>query len=388
MSSNHFTNSMKWFKHISRTDPAFLFLNIGTATGLAGFCMSDPLALRSCSIIGTIASITFVLTRNPIHSYVPVYWSTCFIAVNVYKITGLLLDRKPTELNEDEEEVYVRHFMHCGMRPGQFKRLVKAARRKEFKPGDVIEKEVTFPSTTSVKLLMEGKAIVYRNNNELFTIDANKPICFLGDLSLLRKADEAKGVNTQKLIPSFVSSATAGSERVVVLEWDQEFLLKVLTEKSEIADKLRTVLTNSVMQKLLDISSSGAKSKYFALLSAFSVDGEINSLEKEVLQDYISAHNIDEETHNEALALIGWSPNDFERGYKIDASSVRHHSIRTWDSLKAKIFNFIDNKHHQDFDEIVDSREKKHIVEKGVSIPHVELSLSNSSRGNDSAPDN
>ena len=169
--------------HAMINDKPLLFLNLGTATGLLGFCMTDPIPLRSCSIISSAASIFFALTRNPILSYVPVVWSSLFIGVNSVKISNILLSRLDTTLTEMEEEVYVKHFLPFGMRPRQFKSLLSGATARKYPAKSLIESETRFPSNTPVKLLTSGEATVFKNKSHLFTINANNPICFIGKLT-------------------------------------------------------------------------------------------------------------------------------------------------------------------------------------------------------------
>lgn len=164
-----------------KNDKGLLFLNLGTATGLLGFCMTDPVPLRTCSIISSGASIFFALTRNPILSYVPVVWSSLFIAVNSVKISNILLSRLDTTLTEVEEEVYTKHFMSFGMRPRQFKRLLQGSRMHYYAANSVIEKEAMYPNSSSVKLLICGEATAFKNKSPLFAIHADNPICFIGE---------------------------------------------------------------------------------------------------------------------------------------------------------------------------------------------------------------
>ena len=163
-----------------KSDRGLLFLHLGTATGLMGFCMTDPIPLRSCSIVSSSASIYFALTRNPILSYAPIVWSSLFISVNTFKIGSILLSRMDTTLTELEEEVYTKHFLPFGMRPRQFKKLLNAATAKSYSPKSVIEPETMFPSNESVKLLTKGEATVFKNKKHLFTINADHPTCFIG----------------------------------------------------------------------------------------------------------------------------------------------------------------------------------------------------------------
>lgn len=156
-----------------------ILLHCGTATGLAGFAMTDPLPLRSCSLVSSFSSVIYMMSR-PVPMLTPVYWSALFISVNTYKIAEILYCRAGVELSDLEEEVYMRHFVHSGMRPRQFKTLVSHAKTVEYKPGAVVEEEVKFPSVSTVKLLMRGAATVRNKGEEMYTVDAKKPICFLG----------------------------------------------------------------------------------------------------------------------------------------------------------------------------------------------------------------
>lgn len=107
---NRFRTFAKRGYEIAKNDRAYVYMNIGTVTGLVGFCMSDPLPLRSCSIVSSVTGMYFQLTRVPVHSYVPIYWGCCFMAVNVYKIIELLHERRTIHLSDAEEDIYCHHF--------------------------------------------------------------------------------------------------------------------------------------------------------------------------------------------------------------------------------------------------------------------------------------
>ena len=117
-------------------------------------------------------------------------------------------------------------------------------------------------------------------------------------------------------VTPFISSAKAGSEAVYTLEWEQDFLLKILREKTEMSTQLRSVLTNSVLRKLIDIDSTNSKSKYITLLRAFAVDGVIDDVEKKVLREYRVNHSIDGATHERGLGVLGWTEEEFQAGRK------------------------------------------------------------------------
>lgn len=208
----------------ARNDPAFLLLNVGTATGLAGFSMTDPLPLRTCSVVSSVASIIFVVTRKPIASMAPVYWSCCFISVNMIKILELLREQQAIELTDIEEDVFVRHFLKAGMRPRQFKALFKQAKLVQFDDGAVLHKEGEV-QPPSVRLLLKGAVDITLNGERVFTVDAEKPICFLGDTHVLEECDRGAG---NSYLPAFSATATAVAplgEKVVALEWTNVSIL-------------------------------------------------------------------------------------------------------------------------------------------------------------------
>ena len=84
-----------------RNDPGSIFLHIGTSTALLGFCVTDPLFLRSCSVFASTCSMAYNLTRSPplINHCV---WGGMFISVNLYHIYFLQKERQDVMLTYEE----------------------------------------------------------------------------------------------------------------------------------------------------------------------------------------------------------------------------------------------------------------------------------------------
>jgi hypothetical protein len=138
-----------------------------------------------------------------------------------------------------------------------------------------------------------------------------------------------------ELVPDFVASVYAQKEPVLTLEWDQDYIVDTLNSNNELGQRLRTVLTSSVMQKVFNVGVSSHSSRYLSLLSAFAVDGQISSMEKKVLSEYVRDHGIDRATQERGLRDIGWTEEEFQQGHKNTMSDYK------WDAMRNKLAGFI-----------------------------------------------
>lgn len=155
--------------------------------------------------------------------------------------------------------------------------------------------------------------------------------------------------SSQGHVEPFMASVVAGSEAVSTLEWDQSFLLDILKEKSEVSQQLRSVLTNSVMRKLIGMDKTNNKSKYITLLRAFAVDGVIDDMERRVLNEYKKNHEIDAATHERGLAALGWTEEEFQLGRK------KVSFLKSLRSLHDKVAAWKDKSDIDDVNEILES---------------------------------
>lgn len=64
------------------------------------------------------------------------------------------------------------------MRPTQFKRLLQNSVTRSHKSGAHIAEEGK-PIPNTLVLLMNGTVRIQKNNEDIFIVDATKPICFL-----------------------------------------------------------------------------------------------------------------------------------------------------------------------------------------------------------------
>jgi CRP-like cAMP-binding protein len=106
-----------------RANWAVVLLNFGSICTLTAFTRSDVLELRSLSATGSICNATYHASSSPFNWF-SVLWPTIFASVNLWKIGEILEERNAdVHLSEEEERIFVEHFMPHGITPKQFERL-------------------------------------------------------------------------------------------------------------------------------------------------------------------------------------------------------------------------------------------------------------------------
>jgi len=127
----------KWFLE---NWPAMV-LNFGAVCTLIGFTRSDVLELRSFSVTGSICNVVYQATLQPVR-LISVAWSSLFALVNSWNIYHILLERNSTvRLTQQEEDIYVKHFMPHGITPKQFESIWKEAEIARYEKGSAIIKQ-------------------------------------------------------------------------------------------------------------------------------------------------------------------------------------------------------------------------------------------------------
>jgi CRP-like cAMP-binding protein len=118
-----------------------VILNFGSICTLTGFTRSDVLELRVLSVVGSLGSAVYNLTRKPI-LVAPLLWSATFAAVNGYKIFEIIRERKGTvRLSAEQETWYTRFFMPHGVTPKQFEAIHNRAQIFRLQQGSCLIKQ-------------------------------------------------------------------------------------------------------------------------------------------------------------------------------------------------------------------------------------------------------
>jgi hypothetical protein len=128
------------------------------------------LPLRTLAVASQAFAIPYFMLQ-PTPLWTPVGWTALFMAINLYHITRILLERRPVRFSPDEQRLYDLTFRN--IEPREFLKLLKVgkwetARQGEriFGEGDLIT-EIVVPITGSVSASRGRKEITTLAQGEL-----------------------------------------------------------------------------------------------------------------------------------------------------------------------------------------------------------------------------
>ena len=145
-------------------------INVSSLLTVASFSVREMLALRLLAVGSQVFAIPyFLLQATPM--WTPVGWTALFMAINLYHILRILLERRPVRFLPDEQRLYDLAFRK--FEPREFRKLLKVgkwqtARKHDyiFRVGDTIT-QIVVPIRGSVSAVMGGRKIASFSPGEL-----------------------------------------------------------------------------------------------------------------------------------------------------------------------------------------------------------------------------
>ena len=138
-------DNLRWIIEWFQKNWPTLLLNFGSVCTLAAFTRSDVLELRSLSATGSICNALFHWYNKS--NFSSILWPGIFASVNGYKIGEIIVERNAdVHMTEEQEAIYVEHFLPHGCTPKMFELLSKKAEKFEveqhgaiIRKGDVVD---------------------------------------------------------------------------------------------------------------------------------------------------------------------------------------------------------------------------------------------------------
>jgi hypothetical protein len=129
---------------------------------VVSYSVRDILWLRWFAVAAALTNIPYFLLQD-IVLWPPVLWALVFIAINLYQIVRLYLERRPIVLSQDEQKLYDLGFR--SLRPREFVSLSLMGEWKSAEAGERVVTEgepvscVCIPITGSADVRKQGASI-------------------------------------------------------------------------------------------------------------------------------------------------------------------------------------------------------------------------------------
>lgn len=285
------------------------------------YAVDDFLMLRVIAVAGSTAMLVFAYFHP--HGrilWLPFKWNALFTAINSYRI-GKVYYMQYTADNLPEEILRLRDNNFYIMNPVDFARICRAGVVNEYKKGELIVAQNE--KNRYIRVVLDGELSVLRNGHLTY---------------ILREGNfvSETGLHTGILIPGGMESCctVVASSDARVLTWDRSQLVEMMQHDAGVRNSLKAAMSWDVVRKLkgqrtliqegriddteawTERRNEQTKHRYVSILHALLQHPRLLQEYRKELNKYRNVHQIDESTHNEALKLVGWTPEEYERGQR------------------------------------------------------------------------
>jgi CRP-like cAMP-binding protein len=271
-----------WF----RANLAILALNVGSTCTLIGFTRSDVLELRSFSVTGSLMFIAYNLGQSKI-LWPSICWTSLFAAVNSYKIFGILQERNAAvQMTDDQEDVFVEHFMPHGITPKQFEKIYKKAEFIKVKQGGLLIRTgekldhlyLVVKGTTQAHIL--GRHLTAASTTEDTKGDQKKggdSGAWAGEMSFLdqfwekeqaklktkkttkpgdvEEVKDTHATDSKKALGNSLYTIIATKD-CTVMRWSHEDMEELMTSSNDLRAALTRAMTSALVGKVVNLTIS------------------------------------------------------------------------------------------------------------------------------------
>lgn len=205
-------------------------IHIANVLYLFSYSMRDILWLR----ILTVAAACFMLPYfyyQPEPLYPPIFWNLVFVALNVFWIARLLLERRPVKLSDDEKQLCQIAFRT--LTPREMKKILKISSWENAAPGECfVSKD---DPLEKLILIYSGKADIEIDGKKVGELHAGQ---FIGELSYF--TDEV------------AAASVVATEATRYVSWPKDRLKHFLEKDSDLRAAFQIILGSVLAKRLKD----------------------------------------------------------------------------------------------------------------------------------------
>jgi CRP-like cAMP-binding protein len=142
--------------------PVEYLVHLSNVLLLVSYSVRDILWLRWFAVAAAIANVPYYLAQSTV-LWPPVIWGAVFLAINLYQIARIYLERRPVVLSADEQRLYDLGF-HA-LRPREFVSLLLAGEWRDAAPGERLIEQGR--SVERITIPISGRVAVARGGQPL-----------------------------------------------------------------------------------------------------------------------------------------------------------------------------------------------------------------------------
>jgi hypothetical protein len=198
-----------------------MWINVANLLYLFSYSVRDILWLRVLTVIGALCLLPYYYLQ-PEPLMVPIYWNLVFSAINLYWIARLLFERRPVQLDPDEQRLYQLAFRTLTPREafnlfklGTWKSSASGARLVEH--GEAVD---------SLSVLLSGKATIKESGRVVAEVGEGQ---FVGEIASL---------TDNKLAPVDITTTEASR----MMTWPKAVLRKAIDETPDLGVAIEMAL--------------------------------------------------------------------------------------------------------------------------------------------------
>lgn len=195
---------------------------------LLSYLVRDILWLRVLTVVAGSMLLPFYYFQ-PTPLWAAIAWNLVFTAINVHQIRRLLLERRPVQLTEDEQQLYRLAFRSLTTR--EFVRLVRLGRWCEARPSECLVEQGQ--ALDRLMVIHAGRAAVRVDGAQVATLETGR---FVGEMSFLT------GEPT--------SASVWSLEPLRYVTWPKSVLEPFLRSNPELRAALQMVIGTDLVAKL------------------------------------------------------------------------------------------------------------------------------------------
>jgi hypothetical protein len=208
-----------------------VLVNAGNLMYLFSYSVRDILWLRVLTVIGGLCLLPYYyLQPEPLMA--PIYWNIVFMAINSYWITRLLLERRPVQLDTDEQRLYQLAFRT--LTPREALNLFKLGTWRSSASGERLVKQGE--AVDSLSILLSGRATAEASGRVVAEIGKGQ---FVGGIASFTE---------KKVAPIDITT----TEPTRMMTWPKAVLRKVIEKNPDLGLAIEMALSVDMTRLLTD----------------------------------------------------------------------------------------------------------------------------------------